>query len=123
MSYIHRHSVTLSLSTLGAVTGYSTVLNGEIKEINVSISKAIGANGKVTVSKEGTTATELLVVTNPSTLGGTFYPHTFAQGTTGNTLGSSTPVRLPMADERAQIVVATSSGLSGESVTAVFNMI
>jgi hypothetical protein len=122
MSFIREISQTVTLTTLGAYAGvpYSAdVGNGEIVDVYVSISKAIGASGKVTIT---TTSTDkmILTVADPSTLGQVFYPVQKPHGTTANVLGTSAvPWRIltPMANERLRIKVASSSGLAARTVT------
>lgn len=119
MSFIREVTQTLTLSTLGARTAYSTeVGNGEIIEMYVSISKAIGASGKVTITTTST-GKPLLTVVDPSTLGATYYPMRQAHGTTANLLSSSGSPRIlvNMVNERLRVKVATSSGLSAQTVT------
>jgi hypothetical protein len=119
MSFIREVSQTATLSALGAYTGYSTeVGNGEIVEMYVSISKAIGASGKVTITTTST-GKPILTVVDPSTLGATFYPMRQAHGTTANLLASSGSPRviINMVNERLRLKVATSSGLSAATVT------
>lgn len=121
--YIRQDSVTITLSTLGAGSGYcSTILNGLVHSANISISKAAGANCKVTVTGE-TTSNIILVAPNPSTLGATYYPRQSIVGSTGNTIGSTIiRVESVLFNERFKAVVATSSsGFTGETVTVTLN--
>lgn len=121
MSFIREVSQTVTLTTLGAYAGVpygAEVGNGEIIEMYVSISKAIGASGKVTITTTST-GKPLLIVVDPSTLGATFYPMRQAHGTTANLLSSSGSPRvlINMVNERLRVKVASSSGLSAQTVT------
>jgi len=115
---IQEVSKTVTLSSIGDATGYcSTHMSGSVHDIYVSISKAAGAGDKVTVSTTDG-GINYLVLTNPSTLGGTYYPRKVAIGTTGNTIGSSA-VYVPHSiyKERFKVVAACSSGLAAGTVT------
>ena len=124
MAYIKNHNITVTLSTLGAGSEYSTTFNGLVQNISVRISKAIGASGKVTITSE-TTTKSVLTVADPSTVTTWYYPRAKSQGTTGNTLAATTlptPTYIPLADERLKISVATSSGLAGQTVSISMNV-
>lgn len=117
MPHLRYEQVTVTLSTLGAGSGYSTsIFNGFVQQVHLQISKAIGASGQVQVTAETTTRT-LLNIKDPSTLLTWYYPRGRAQTSTGATMPSSSPVFLPIINQRARVAVATSSGLSGQTVT------
>ena len=121
--YIREDTVTVTLSTLGAGSGYSTAMNGLIHGIKTTISKAVGANSKIIITGESTQKT-ILTVANPRTLGAYFYPRTPIHGTTGNALSSSGMSRelVALANERIKVNVTSSSGLDGETATVVLNV-
>jgi hypothetical protein len=123
MANIRQGAVTITLSTVGAGSGYcSTVLNGLVHSIYLSISKAVGANSKITVTGEST-KNLLLVVPNPSTLGAYYYPRNSIVGTTGNTIGSTEMrTRGFLCNERFKVSVASSSGLEDETATISVNV-
>ena len=122
--FVRGETITATLSTVGTSTAYSAdVYNGLLQSVYVSISKAIGASGKVTVTSESTQLA-ILTVVDPSTLGAWFQPVQIMHGTTGNAL-NSTEFRtlIPLLDERVKVKVASSSGLSAETVTVKFKMV
>ena len=120
MQSLRRYSYTVTLSTAGAGTGYSTILSGHVGEIYIKVASPIGAGGSVTItSTHFATAKSILKVANPSTIGGFYYPRAIACGTTANSLGSTDVgaiVPIPLSHERLKWVVATSSDSSGDTV-------
>lgn len=118
MQSLRRYSYTVTLSTVGAGTGYSTYLSGHVGEIYIKVDSPIGAGGSVTItSTHFATAKSILKVADPSTVGGFYYPRAIACGTTGNALASSEAiVPIPLSHERLKFVAATSSGSGGDTV-------
>ena len=119
MQSLRRFPYTISLSSIGAGTGYSTYLAGHIGEIYIKVATAIGGGGDVTITSTAfATAKSILIVPDPSTLGGFYYPRALPCGTTGNVLGSSggPVVPIPLSHERLKFVVATSSLSAGDTV-------
>ena len=120
--YIREDTVTITLSTLGAGSGYSSAFNGLFHSVGVSISKAVGASAKVVITGESTDLA-ILTVANPSTLGARFYPRPTIHNTTGAALPSSEGVMVALANDRVKVVVTSSSGLSAETATVVLTII
>ena len=116
MTFIKKNTVTVTLSTLGAGSGYSTDFNGNVSAFSVSASSNLGAGSKVTITSTSTQKA-IGTVVDPSTLGTWYYPRALAQGTTGNTLGSSGPAMIPLCEERCKVAVTSSSAHSGQTVT------
>lgn len=126
MPFVREISKTVTLSALGAYTGYTTEDgNGEIAEMYVAISKACPAAGAVTITTTST-GKSILKVVDPSTLGVWYYPVQKAHGTTGNQIGTSAIPwrnRVPLMNERLRIKVASSSGLGAQTVTVKMRII
>ena len=119
MQSSRRFMYTVTLSTIGAGTGYSTILNGHVGEIYIKVASPIGGGGSVTITSTAyATAKSVLKVVDPSTLGGFYYPRVIACGTTANDLGSTigTIVPIPLSHERLKFVIATSSNSSLDTV-------
>jgi len=119
MQGLRRYPYTVTLSTIGNGTGYSTYLAGHIGEIYIKVASPIGGGGSVTITSTAfATAKSILKVVDPSTLGGFYYPRAIACGTTANVFGSTVGaiVPIPLSHERLKFVIATSSASGGDDV-------
>ena len=113
-----RISKTVTLSTVGAYTGYaSTFLSGNLQSVYIGISKPVGAGSKVIITTSSTQRA-VLTVADPSTLGAFYRPRPLDHGTTGNELTTRGTVWL--VNDRLRIKVSSSSGLDGETVETRF---
>lgn len=111
-----KDSVTITLTTNGFGSGNGTTeMSGIVHSAYVSISKAVGANSKITVTANST-KNVILVVANPSTLGSYYYPRNQIHGSTGNLIGSTAGrTGAALFQENFKVNVSSSSGLSGET--------
>jgi len=116
MSYFTKQSGTITLSTLGAGSAFTTQINGYINDISLTISKAAGANCSVTITTSST-GQRVLLVKDPTTTLSVYFPRQKAQTSTAGTMASSSPVLNAVADERLKITVATSSAFNAETVS------
>lgn len=117
MSYINYYTKTVTLSTLGAYTGYSSQdFSGFMRQFRITTNTAFGAAAKLTIT---TTSTEnvLLVIVDPTSAGATWNPRGKSHGTTANVMGSSHPTPLPLFNDRMKFKVASSSGKAGKTIT------
>lgn len=127
MSIIRRYPLSISLSTLGAGTGRTSALSGQVGEIYTKINKAAGANVSVIMTSTSfATAKSILTIKNPSTVGVFYYPRALACGTTANALSSSESraiVPIPLNNEKVKVVVASSSAFSAKVVDVTVTLL
>lgn len=116
MSHIVSFSKTVTLSTLGAYTGYSSEhLNGLIREVHVQVSTSTPTSALLTITSTST-GNVILKAKDPGA-GTYYYPHRLAQGTTGAAIASSGPAPIALVNDRLRLNFSSSSGIGSETVT------
>ena len=121
--YFEKETVTLTLGATGLGSAYSTKnWNGNVHSIQLQINGAAPSSATLHITG-ATTGNVILTVKNPSSLPVVYYPRRTAQSTTGGAVSSSTPVGIPVVNERIKLnMTPSSSGLGGKVVTAIFTV-
>ena len=128
--YIREHTITLTLSTLGAGSGYSTVVNGLLHSVSVRAgfagTTAVASSLKLFRERSsGTTELALFRLTGPSSTWKEYFPRAdvrYSSGGATTAMSTQLQARFPL-DGRIYGTFASSSGLGGKSLTIKLSII
>ena len=125
MAYFRKVSISVTASTTGVVSAFSTVLNGYVQSIHYDRhgTSPLNTARKVTITNETTTISILTVAA--TTADAIYHPRLAEHGSTGAVLASTVSdhfCRMPLSDERLKLAVsaASSANTGGIGVVNVY---
>ncbi|MBW1740512.1 MAG: hypothetical protein JRJ42_05165 [Deltaproteobacteria bacterium] len=123
-------SQTITLSTLGAADSYTDeVFNGLLYSIRLKASADLStSSGAISIYRDHSTELKIFGAALDASLTSwkEFFPRSDIRSTTGaGTTGLSTALGAmsPMADERFRVIISSSSGRAGETVSLIYSVI
>lgn len=130
--YVRGTRLTITLSTVGVATAYSTVLNGLLYSIQTKAlfagTSAVGSyihcfREKVGLDTTGVGTTDLAIfkVAAPSSLMHEYFPRNDVMNTSGGSTGLF--AMTPLCQERIKTVVSTSSALAAKQLIVEFMVV
>ena len=117
--FAQKHTVTLTGSTAGAVTGYTPVLNGALSSVRYSSGGTLSSTALLTIANEGTD--ETMYSKALGSAAATVRPRMAVCRSTGTTVYNTTGTANPVVDygvfanERAALTIGktTATGVTG----------
>ena len=120
--FIRQHTLTVTRSTLGDGSAFSTCFNGLLHSLRIQASEAMAATDTVKVYSTNSTAVALFAV-KPSTVMTEYYPRHAAVSSTGAAYSSGGVAPGAICDARLKAVVAASSTGAAATVTLTATVI
>lgn len=122
MSYFRKVTVSVTASTTGVVSGYSTVLNGNVHSIHYDrhATTPLSTKRKAVITHETTTIPILTVFA--TTADAMYYPRPQAHGSTGGVLASTVSdhfTRVSLAEERLKVAVSAASSANAKGIGVI----